>query len=465
MSFISSFKRALGFPGEFEGEEEYLENEDLTDDDLIDDPDPSLDETSAESGLEVNLNAPTGQNPPISDEEFKEMADDIFDAVLKYFNTYQPELVQRCLDLDAQRMMVIKELDQSLRSRLISLADRACRSGENRWAEKQKRMGEELMKLKSEYNNVRQQREEFQSAQLSATRQKRALNERINDLEAQVMALEAEREQYQLENRSMASRLRVLDSGNDIKEMTGDSSTDKLQEENNGLKAELDSLKSTLEQRSTEIKELTAQLAESRDSVAGKPSQEELEEFHEIRKQMSALRQAKELSESHIVQINKELKECNATINRLQKQLADSAIKVEEQKAEIESLNSTIEANLYAHASAETELRKQISDLQSFNNTSNISAHPDITEPQKGPETKRNKNKRKRTGSSAKREETGQTHIKISAIDELMDNTDWFVAPEPIPLKKDPEVEENFGYKEPAKKPESPNDDRQLTLW
>jgi len=465
MSFISSFKRALGFPGEFEGEEEYLENEDLTDDDLIDDPDPSLDETSAESGLEVNLNAPTGQNPPISDEEFKEMADDIFDAVLKYFNTYQPELVQRCLDLDAQRMMVIKELDQSLRSRLISLADRACRSGENRWAEKQKRMGEELMKLKSEYNNVRQQREEFQSAQLSATRQKRALNERINDLEAQVMALEAEREQYQLENRSMASRLRVLGNGNDVKEMTGDSSTDKLQKENNGLKAELDSLKSTLEQRSTEIKELTAQLAESRNSVAGKPSQEELEEFHEIRKQMGALRQAKELSESHIVQINKELKECNATINRLQKQLADSAIKVEEQKSEIESLNSTIEANLYAHASAETELRKQISDLQTFNNTPNISAHPDITEPQRVPETKRNKNKRKRTGTSTKREETRQTHIKISAIDELMDNTDWFVAPEPVPLKKDPEVEENFGYKEPAKKPESPDDDRQLTLW
>ena len=55
--------------------------------------------------------------------------------------------------------------------------------------------------------------------------------------------------------------------------------------------------------------------------------------------------------------------------------------------------------------------------------------------------------------------------VKISAIDELMDSTDWFVAPDPVPLKKDPEVEENFGYKEPAKKNEAPEDDRQLTLW
>jgi len=45
-----------------------------------------------------------------------------------------------------------------------------------------------------------------------------------------------------------------------------------------------------------------------------------------------------------------------------------------------------------------------------------------------------------------------------------MEDTDWFVAPDPVPLKKDPEVEENFGYKEPEKKDRKP-DDRQLTLF
>ncbi len=45
-----------------------------------------------------------------------------------------------------------------------------------------------------------------------------------------------------------------------------------------------------------------------------------------------------------------------------------------------------------------------------------------------------------------------------------MESTDWFVAPDPTPLKKDPEVEEVFGYKEPVKKT-SRDDDKQLSLW
>lgn len=45
-----------------------------------------------------------------------------------------------------------------------------------------------------------------------------------------------------------------------------------------------------------------------------------------------------------------------------------------------------------------------------------------------------------------------------------MDSTDWFTAPEPTPLKKDPEVED-FGYKEPPAKKASRDDDKQLSLW
>ncbi len=462
MSLISSFKRALGFPGEFDNEEEDLENEDFTDDDFIDDPDPALDDINTDSSSPENISGATTQRPPLSDEELKDMSADIFDAVLKYFNSYQPELVQRCIDLDAQRAMIIGALDQSLKARLSSLADRACRSGESRWAEKQKRMGEELMKLKSEYNNVRQQREEFQSAQLSATRQKRALNERINDLEAQVTALEAEREQYQLENRSMASRLRAM-GGSQPSDTPDAGTANAMQEENASLKKEIESLKETIARHEAETKRLQSLIDESGALHSeASPTREEIEEYREIRKQMGALRQAKELSESHIVRLNQEIKECNGTINRLQKQLADSAIKVEEQKSEIESLNSTIEANLYAHASAEAELRKQLGILQGAPEEAQLTmheTHPASTEQKPG------KNKRRRKSSLSKNTNPDKKQIKISAIDELMDNTDWFVAPEPVPLKKDPEVEENFGYKEPMKKPDNIDDDRQLTLW
>ena len=61
--------------------------------------------------------------------------------------------------------------------------------------------------------------------------------------------------------------------------------------------------------------------------------------------------------------------------------------------------------------------------------------------------------------------ETPKPAVKISAIDELMDSTDWFIAPEPVPLKKDPEVEEDFGYKEPPARKASRDEDKQLSLW
>lgn len=473
MSLISSFKRALGFPDDFDGDEDGLEDDSTGQDDFIDDPDPAPDEiVSTENG---NANPPTENQDkrPISDEEFNEISAEIFDAVLKYFNSHQPELIQRCLDIDAQRTMVIQNIDHSLRTRLEALADRACRNGEGRLAEKHRKMGEELLKLKSDYNSVRQQREEIQSAQLSATRQKRALTERISDLESQVMTLEAEREQFQLENSSMAARLRAMGGGGNatVTPLIHGYPDSKLTEENRKLKNELEAAKTTIESNNHEIERLKAEV-ETLKTESNKTSltSDEMEEYREIRKQMGALRQAKELSESHIVKLNNEIKECNATINRLQKQLADSAIKAEEYKSEIESLNSTIEANLYAHAAEEAELRKQLSDLKDMSassrfTTPTLPSMPEVTDVVTIPEGKRNKKSRKRKSNSATRDNSEQQHVKISAIDELMDNTDWFVAPDPVPLKKDPEVEENFGYKEPAKKPDSPEDDRQLTLW
>ena len=189
---------------------------------------------------------------------------------------------------------------------------------------------------------------------------------------------------------------------------------------------------------------------------------------------MERMREAKETSEANIISLNREIKESDATIAQLQKQLADSAKEAESAYREIESLRSTIESNLYAHAAAEAELKAEISRLKepmpietSFSET----AETKVTQPQPQPQKKKNRKNRRRKEKFQSEQLAGladtepHQQVKISAIDELMDSTDWFVAPEPIPLKKDPEVEENFGYKEPAKKPDVLDDDRQLTLW
>ena len=90
------------------------------------------------------------------------------------------------------------------------------------------------------------------------------------------------------------------------------------------------------------------------------------------------------------------------------------------------------------------------------------------SESQKNKREKNNDDKQHASSSETKSAKPGKESdvVKISAIDELMDNTDWFVAPEPTPLKKSAEVEEDFGYREPAQSKKVPrDDDKQLSLW
>lgn len=469
MSFISSVKKALGFPGEFDGDE-FDDEEELDDDDLIDDPDPVENDAPVNPDGSIDLSASRPEKPLVSEEELKSMSADLFDSVLKYFNSKQPELVQKCIDIEAQRSILINDMESNLRSRLLAMADQACRRGENMWAEKQQKLGAELMKLKSEYNSVRQQREEFQNAQLSATRQKRALTDRVRDLENQVTVLEAEREQLQLENKSMAARLRnPNNTGIEAPAiLTQNAEIPRLLEENR-----------TLNDR---IAQLTAELETTRESIqetaltATDAERDYEEEIREIQEQFQQLKELKEKAEISAHELKKEIAESDATIAQLQKQLAESAMKADASMKEIDSLKSTIETNLYAHAEAENELRNEIKRLNALCATIPPLAAINEKDKKKTNDPQEASTKPKKSGRKKSRRKHNDTpplihddhetsQVKISAIDELMDSTDWFVAPEPEPLKKDPEVEEIFGYKEPPKKQEPENDDRQLTLW
>ena len=58
---------------------------------------------------------------------------------------------------------------------------------------------------------LEQQRSSLREAQLSADRRRRALSDRVNDLESKLATAEAEREQFELENKSLLNKLKVAD--------------------------------------------------------------------------------------------------------------------------------------------------------------------------------------------------------------------------------------------------------------
>lgn len=464
MSFINSFKRALGFPDEFGTDDDDELDDDL---DLVDDPDPTLDDISAADSELVKLTEGNDSAPIASDEEILAISNGFFDSVLNYFNGHQPELVQKCIDLDAQRRLIVANLEKELKERIATLADNACRRGESKWAEQQQRMGAELKKLKSDYNSVRQQREEFQSAQLSATRQKRALTDRIHDLETQVTNLEAEREQLQLENKSMVNRLRNSDPSPLQPAMQQD--TNELE----ATKNRVSELEAELEAATQSNHLLREELQKLNESTI---IDEQARELEHLEKQLTPLRELKDAAEAKVIALTKELKESDATIAALQKRLSDTALDGEKRIEQIADLRQTIESNLYSHAQIQSELRAEIEDLKqqliAVQATSTPVAESEGANTIEKSQSKKRRKKRRKSHADFSATITGITDdepdtagTKISAIDELMESTDWFVAPDPVPLKKDPEVEENFGYKEPQRKNDAPADDRQMTLW
>lgn len=457
MSFFSSVKKALGFP------DEYDELDDNSDDESTDE------QPEASPGRPAVKASPDKAETQSADHTAEPSAaptipaGEVFDAVIELFNSTQPDFVRQCLDTEAQRAYIMEHISAALKARFEAESEAARRQGEMKWQTERARMTDDLEKIKSEYHSLKQQREEFESARLSASRQKRALNDRIRDLESQVINLQAEKEQYQLENRSMLNKLRVAgvranadpDTEAELQRLTSENLalTDKLTElskageTTEALTREIETLKAEAIKLQTRINELTetnGELAKANDDLSAR-----LEESQSL-----------EMTDEQKATID----EIEAQITRFDEIKKKKDRKITELTEQLKTLRSDSETAKSERERVEADLRAEIKRLTALINAG------DQPEPRPKSERKSNKNRHKSVEKKAPvkdkdNDAEAEPHaVKISAIDELMESTDWFTAPEPIPLKKDPEVEESFGYKEPVKKT-SRDEDKQLSLW
>lgn len=462
MSFLSSVKKALGFP------DEYDELDENTDDESTDEQPETSPVRPAVKASPVNAENKSADHTAEPSAAPTVPAGEVFDAVIELFNSTQPDFVRQCLDTEAQRAYIMEHISAALKARFEAESEAARRQGEMKWQAERAKKTDDLEKIKSEYHSLKQQREEFESARLSASRQKRALNDRIHDLESQVINLQAEKEQYQLENRSMLNKLRVAgvranadpDTEAELQRLTSENLAmqDKLAEfSKNGettgaltreietIKAEAADLKAEAEKQQARIRELT-------------------EANGELTKTNSEL--SARLEESQSLEMTDEQKatidEIEAQITRFDEIKKKKDRKINELTEQLKTLRSERETAKTECDRVEADLRAEIKRLTAMINAG------DQPEPRPKSERKSNKNRHKSVEKKAQAKnndaETEPHAVKISAIDELMESTDWFTAPEPIPLKKDPEVEESFGYKEPVKKT-SRDEDKQLSLW
>lgn len=480
MSIFSSFKKALGLPNEFDDDLDALE---------FDDDNASI-ITPKRQEKQIKP-----QQQPTSDVEVKipivepikpidaALPGEVFDAVIELFNATQPDFVSQCLSIEKQRTYLLEKIDNSLREKLASEVENARRHGEQQWEAERQKVNADLEKLRSEYHFMKQQREEFQSAQLSAARQKRAMTDRIHDLENQISTLQSDREQLQLENRSMINKLRVISVRNSSDDSDVDAQNQRLAQENVDLTDKVLQFEKSAKQSAEECETLrkeneTLKKENQNQSEAIAKMQAEIEKFNpdvDLRTALSDAEAKLNESESKYAKIERKVADLTDENYKLYEDIKIAGTKIlnaekatifaqDESKAAKAELAAVKNSTAEQIANLNSEI-KRLTELINANDASNKTPQPTQKAKKQRKNTELKSTTENVTTEESKTEATQKPTVKISAIDELMDSTDWFIAPDPVPLKKDPEVEEEFGYKEPPARKASRDEDKQLSLW
>ncbi len=401
MSLFKSFKRALGFPDDYSNDLGDISDLEDRDDDV------KINENKVHT---VNEDTDvTVQQNLISDEYILNFSTEIIDSV--------------AFESD-NREVLIASVSTTLSKQLPLVAERGRQEAENKYARVHASLAREINELRRQISESASSQGQHNDEQI------KNLKKQIDELNKQIMSLEAEREQLQLENRYMADRIRGTFSENVIPTQSPDSNYKELIEENENLKKENSFLKSRLQEM---------------------PSAEEQEQFKKnIELQVEKFENILTRKESEIKNLRQEKIELTQECQKYANRIAVDDEKIDSLEKKVAELHKTIKTNLFDHATEQDKLNKEIKRLASL-----------ITDPDKQPKAPK---KVKQKNDNLNREKPKEA-VDSLAIDELMDNTEWFTAPEPGPRIKDPEVTENFGYKETVRKKSQKYDENQLTLF
>lgn len=475
MSMMTLLRRAFGFSPDSEEEEE--------------DYDPTVptyaagDSRPAQPSRETaaSAGADSANMPARNDAEKAETAENaalpaaLFDAVIEVFNSAQPDFIKKCLDTEAQRKYLIESID----SRLREQAEQAMRSSADQWKDEKSRLEARISELEGDDNAMAVLRKENNRLQLSVDRQKRALLDRINDLESQLAKHAEEKERFYSRRKPSAleeeltqakSRIEELEAAVAEKEEQlkvsaaedGSQNGEETPDNAAGHEELTAEHERQIAERDQKIAELTAECDKLREEAARQSTlREQLEVktsmsdnmINDLRNQAAAARRELETMQEEQLQ----------AVEHIQKELdgfeelkARKDAKIAELQESNASLRRTIETNLYNQANSEMRLRKQIKELQSKLESTATAGEPasEYARPadqgleigfDDAPKAPEKQGQQRRRGRPRK--------VKI---DSSLDNTEWFSGGK----HDDPD----FGYHEPPRKPANDNE-AQLSLF
>ncbi len=377
MSFVKTLKKALGF-SDSEMEEEELEGIDarvtplrsrgenaaaISREEQLTTSQSDHDEAEIGSDNEPSDAVSNGDGSSVSGDAVT--PDAIFESVVRIFNEALPDFLHSTVDEKSQREYLYRALDSSMKSYLDSLSERAGRDCSQRFENERRSMQMEMEELRRKVQKEETDSSESKKLQLSAERQKRALNERLHEFEKQLATLQAENEQYVLENKSLMNKLRVsaLTSGN------GDTSSDgqtaeRMEELAHGLEAAQEELavqKELTAKAQQEAKENLMALDMNRRKLASSMEEWQAESAEKDEQLASSRAQADRLA-LEVEKLRAALEQAKvkdefggAMINELQSKAAEARDEAADARQQLESLQAEVASLRAGNARLEAE--------------------------------------------------------------------------------------------------------------
>ncbi|MCM1448822.1 MAG: hypothetical protein NC082_00620 [Clostridiales bacterium] len=472
MGIVKTIKKAFGF----------------VDDDVDDDDMTVISESANEvSSCTTSPSLSAGEDSGEVESDPVIPVDTIFKSVVDEFNKAMPSFLSTGANAEAQRQHLYNVLDADVKSFLQSLNVNALERCNHRWEQERNRLNNEVDTMKGHIKKLEETEAEKSKQLLSAERQKRAIQERVRDLEAQIASVEAEKDQYALETRSLVNKLRVsnlLKEGAEVPDITAFEShieelNKQLEEQKNSYEASIEQIageKTELQSRYSALEATNRDLSEQLNALKIKTDMTDVmlndlnqrassasKEVQQRDGEIATLKESLNDAINKAATIQSQLDEAHANleiaatiqeeVERIQESMAKKNQKIAELNVEIRrrddrinaleaeelSLRKTIETNLLNQAQSEKTLREDMERLEQ--------------QLASAPTRDKSRNKRRQAP-------------KISAIDEDLDNTDWLVAtpPEGTSARTSGVPDNEFGYQEPSRK-NPPENSAQMSLW
>lgn len=341
MAFFGKLKSVFGFSGEeYEIEENELSQRDATVTPLAQRRQAAS--TSVESGKQADIPAATTDIQQSAEQGKENCPEAIFNKVVEIFNESLPPFLRECVDPEKQAKYIHDALDDSMKTYLAQLDIDADTRMKVKLENGQSTLRREIETLREKTKKIEETSAEWKEQKLSAERQKRALSERVHDLEKQIDSFNAEKEQYELENKSLVNKLRAMS--------IQDGDMESLRNENETLRNEIKALKESAPKP----------IAPAVDQETLKLLDKLKDNVDDLSAQKETLMRERNMLANDIVVLKKKCEISDVMLNDLNHKASSAKLALADKEAQYNDLLSKYDALAAANTpDTDTELRLQ----------------------------------------------------------------------------------------------------------